>query len=445
MRRALALVLVLAGLTGTVRAQVSSSSSTSSSSSVSALPALRPAVPPTGPPAQSGQQAGGRFGGSVPPGPGTGSVIALTLPAAVERALRYNLGILTFEAQVDSARAARWHSLAALLPAIDARIGETRQTTNLAAFGFDRSLLPGVPSVVGPFPIFDARVYVSQPLIDLSARREVAASRFRLDAARLEARDARDVVVLLTTSLYLQAVAHAQRIEAVRQQVASAQSLLALAVTLHDAGATAGIDVVRAQVQLRAQRQRQIAAETDFAKGTLQLARVVGVPAAQPLELTDRDTSVPLPAATLDEAIAQAAAARADYQAARARVQAAVAAHAAAQAAALPSVRAGVDYGAIGSSPGTPAAPTQSAVRSRAVFDRTAIAAPSRRRRRCASARRRPTISRSGSNPRYTVRFSMCRRPGNRWRWRTNVRSWRHRSWRWRRPGLPPASPAIWS
>lgn len=291
------------------------------------------------------------FLGSVPAGTVSADPVILTLSAAVERALQHNLGVLMLEQEVESARGSRRRSLGALLPSVTAQSGQSSETTNLAAFGFNPALFPGVPAVVGPFGVFDARVYISQPILDLSALNDVRRSAHALDATRLEARNARDLVVLLVTDAYLQAMTAANRIEAVRTQAATAEQLLTLATGLHNAGVTPRIDVVRAQVQLRAQRQRLIAVENDFAKRKLQLGRAIGIPSSQTLQLSDTDVTVPRPALTLEEAIARASASRTDYQAALARVRAAESDHRAAQADALPTLHVNADYGVLGPSP----------------------------------------------------------------------------------------------
>lgn len=289
---------------------------------------------------------GSRPADSVRPGP-----LPLTLSDAIDRALKYNLGVLTLEQHVESARGARWRSSTGLLPAVQARTGETRQTVNLAAFGFDASVFPGVPTLVGPFTVFDARVFVSQPVVDISALNDVRRTGYNLDAARLESRNAREVVVLVAVSLYLQAVAGVSRIDAVRVQVGTAEALLRLATDQKDAGAAPGIDVLRAQVQLEFQRQRLIAAENEFAKQKLQIARAVGLPAAQEIELVDRIPYAAMPALRLEEALPRAALSRADYQAVLARVQAAEADQRAVKTEALPSLHVSADYGAIGANP----------------------------------------------------------------------------------------------
>lgn len=290
--------------------------------------------------------------GSVPAAPLAAAPVALSLREAVDRALTHNLAVLNAGERVARSDADRLRSLRDLLPQVEARTSLTRQTTNLAAFGFDTTLFPGVPSIVGPFNVFDARLAASQTVFDLSAMNDLRHDRHVLEAARLDALDLRDVVTLVVTDLYLQAVTGARRLDAVREEVTTAQALFDLATTLRNAGTTTGIDVVRAQVQLQARRQRLIAAEHDVAKQQIQLARAIGLRAAQPITLTDAALTLPTPAATLDDAIAAAAASRTDYRAAVARLQAAEATAQAAKAARLPTVGVRADIGALGSGPG---------------------------------------------------------------------------------------------
>src|SRR5437660_889244 len=106
------------------------------------------------------------FLGSVATEPVQPGPLVLTLADAIDRALKYNLGVLTLEQQVDSARGARWRSLTGLLPTVQGRATESRETMNLAALGFDASVFPGVPALIGPFNVFDARLAVAQPVVD---------------------------------------------------------------------------------------------------------------------------------------------------------------------------------------------------------------------------------------------------------------------------------------
>jgi outer membrane protein TolC len=297
------------------------------------------------------QSALGPFSGSVPVPATTADPVVLTLASAVEQGMAHNLGLLTAQQKINSANGARWKSLAGVLPYVSGQVSQATETTNLAAFGFDASKFPGLDPQVGPFNVFDARLSVSQPVIDVSAANDLKRATHELDASRLDAANARDVVALVVTDLYLRAATAANRIDAVRVEVTTAEDLVKLATQQHDAGVTPGIDVVRAQVQLRAQRQRLISAEKDFARQKIQLARAIGIPVGQPLELADREATVARPALSVAEALERAKASRPDYQAALARQRAAEADHRAASTDALPSLRVQAAWGMLGSSP----------------------------------------------------------------------------------------------
>jgi outer membrane protein TolC len=289
------------------------------------------------------------FFGGVPSGTATGEPLALTVTDAIARGLQHNLGFLTAEETLGRARGARWQSLADLLPNVSGELRETRQLVNLAAFGFP--LPEGVPSIVGPFNVFDARVRLSQSIFDLDAINGARAERHNVAAAEFEVRSARDLVVLVSANAYLQALAASARADAARAQLESAQALFTQATDLRNGGLVAGIDVLRAEVQLGTQRQRATAAQNDFDKAKLQLARVIGLPIGQTFTLSDQLPFVPVPQMTLEQALDEAYRTRPDYQAALERVRAAEAESRAALGENLPSVRVNADYGALGLSP----------------------------------------------------------------------------------------------
>jgi outer membrane protein TolC len=283
------------------------------------------------------------FAGSVPKGTASEQPLRLSLKDTVQRALQNNLGLLLQEEAETSARGARWRALADLLPNVSGGLTERRQVINLEAFGFKAN-----PPVVGPFNIYDARVYLSQPLVDLSALNDARAATLNAQAAKYGIKTARDLVVLVAVNLYLESIAAESRVEMTRAQQDTADALLKQAQDLKTAGLVAGIDVLRAQVQLQTERQRVIAAENESQKTKLQLARAIGIPVAQPVVLTDRIPYAPMPPLTLDEALKRAFESRADYLEAQTRVESARAAERAATAALLPSLHFDADYGDIG-------------------------------------------------------------------------------------------------
>src|SRR5439155_14618594 len=164
-------------------------------------------------------------------------------------------------------------------------------------------------------------------------------------------KNARDIVVLVSANAYAQALAASALVDAAQAQLDTAQALQRQAVDMKQSGLVAGIDVLRAEVQLDTARQRVTATRAEFDKSKLQLARIIGLPLGQAFTLADEMRSVPFPDMTLDAALDRAYQSRSDYQAALARVEAAEANRRAIAGEALPSLRVTADYGEIGLSP----------------------------------------------------------------------------------------------
>ncbi len=294
------------------------------------------------------------FLGGVPSGPRTNEVARITLLEAMTRALEHNLGVLTAEAQLGHARGTRWRELSALLPNLGARVSETRQEINLQAFGFGSSFgsaFADVPPVVGPFNVFDARVYLSQAVLDLEAMNNTRSESHNVNAAQFTYQGARNLVVWVAGTLYLQALAADARVESARAQRQTAQALYNQALDLKQTGLVAGIDVLRSEVELNVQINRATTAANDAEKAKLQLARVIGLPLGQNFVLDSALPELPAPDMTVEQATERAYQTRADYQAALERVRAAEAARQAVVGEALPAVRLNADFGDIGLSP----------------------------------------------------------------------------------------------
>jgi outer membrane protein TolC len=290
---------------------------------------------------------GSPFGGGVPQGTATPETLQLTVGDVIRRALQYNLGVLLSEQDLSYAGGARWVALSQLLPNLNAHVTESRQRINLEAFGFSPSNF-GLSSVVGPFNTFDARVTLSQALVDLRASHQTRSETHNVEAARYSYKSARDVVVLVAANGYLQVLAADARAQSARAQLQTSQTLYQQAQDLKQNGIVAGIDVVRAEVRLNGDRQRVTVSQNDLDKARLQLARIIGLPVGQAFALSADLPNVPLPDMTVEQALAQAYRDRPDYLAAQERVRAAEAARAAAFSEQLPSVRVNADYGAFG-------------------------------------------------------------------------------------------------
>ena len=298
--------------------------------------------------AQDGSAGTAVFRGSVPQGAATAEPLALSLKSTVERALQFNLGLLLQEASSDVAQGARWRALSDLLPRVSGSVSARRQVINLEAFGF-----PAPDPIVGPFNTVDARIGLSQPIVDLRALFDAKAAGAAARAATAGVKSARELVVLVAVNLYLEAVTAGSRIEVVRAQQETADQLAVQARDLKTAGLVAGLDVVRAEVEVQRLRQRRVAADNAYAKSLLHLGRAIGLPPGQVVRLTDPIPYAPLADVTLEQALVDAYAQRPDYVAARERLTAAESAHRAATSELLPSLRFDADYGTIGQEWGT--------------------------------------------------------------------------------------------
>lgn len=275
--------------------------------------------------------------------------LELSLDQAIARGLRRNLGVLLAVSGETAARGARWQTLSALLPSVSARLTEDREKLNLAAYGLP--VAPGESPLVGPFDVFDARVAVAQKLFDQPARERSRAGHAGVEAARADVRDARDLVVLVVTRLYLGVIADQARLNAADAEVQTAQALADLAKDQLAAGTAAKIDVLRSRVELDARRQERIVAGNDLEKDKLALARAIGVPLGRAIELSDRIPYAAAPAVSLDEALVEARSRRSDLVAAKARLEAARASLAAARGERLPTLSLRADWGTIGPAP----------------------------------------------------------------------------------------------
>ena len=272
---------------------------------------------------------------SVPVGERSATPMQLTLADALTRGLEANLAVRFAGDDAEAARAARWRALAGVLPSVAASLSEARERINLEAFGLS---MPGVEKMVGPFHVFDARVTVSQPLFDLAGIQRARAGAEGVKAAGFGTLNARDLVVQACVTLYAQVVAARSRIDAVRAQFETADALAEQAAHLNAAGVVPGIDLLRAQVQAEAARQRLIVATNDHERRKLDLARAIGLPLGQAFELADDLSFGAVGAMSEEEALASATAARPDLEGALARVRAAELELQAARAEHLPAV-----------------------------------------------------------------------------------------------------------
>jgi outer membrane protein TolC len=250
------------------------------------------------------------------------------------------------QARADQARSA-------LLPTVEATLGQQNLTRNLEALGIRFTLpLPGfgLPSRVGPFTVVDARATLSQSVFDASSIQRFQAARAGVTAADAESESVRDQVAAQVARLYLAAVRADAEVKTAQANVALAEALLKLARDQKEAGTGTAIEVTRAQVQLANERQRLLAAQTHHRQAHLELLRAIGLDLTLTLDLTDPLAYIPVETLTVEQALAVALQARADLKAQQHRQESARRAYRAVALERLPSLVGYADYGSIGTS-----------------------------------------------------------------------------------------------
>jgi outer membrane protein TolC len=297
---------------------------------------------------------GADYSGSVPSQAVSG-VLPLSLQDAIDRGLKQNLGLLLSSTDADSAAGQRWQQLSSILPHLSAAPFVDTSQVSLKEFGFSfkfpESLGFSIPTVVGPFSYYDARVSLSDSVFNLSELNKTHAATERLSSARHTYQDARDLVVLSVGYAYLQTIASQAQAETAQAQVDTAQALYDQAADQVTAGTSPAIDGLRAQVELKRRQQELIAAKNAVEIQKLTLARTIGLAPGQQFDLTDRSPYSPFQGMTVDDAVKQAYASRSDLQAAQSDVRAAEYSAHAAHTERYPTVAVNGDYGAAGSLP----------------------------------------------------------------------------------------------
>jgi len=285
------------------------------------------------------------YTGSVAQGTAKPEVVSLTFQDAIDLALKNNLGVLLQSYNTIAARGQKWKELSELLPNVTARVSESVVQENLAAQGLR---FPGFPAVVGPFGFSDARVYLSQSILNLKALNRERGAREDERAAQFSYKDARDLVVLATGNAYLQALSGGARVETAEAQMQTAQALYGKATDQQNAGLSPAIDTLRAQVEFQNRQQQLIVARNDFAKQKLALVRAIGLPVGQEIALTSKAPYDAIATLGIEGSLQRAYASRSDYLAAAQQVRAAEYYRKGASSEYFPTIDMTADYGDLG-------------------------------------------------------------------------------------------------
>ena len=265
------------------------------------------------------------------------AVLRLTLRDAVSRALSEGTAARLAAERTERSRARADQARSGLLPQVDAEVQDSSEILNLKTFGLT---LPGLPSIVGPFNVFDAHVRVAAKIVDVAAYRRWRAARQGIVVSDLERRQTENEVAAAVATLYVGVQRAEASIEASRANVDLSQRLFQLAEDQRKAGVATALDSTRAGVALARQRQLLIVAESRRDSARLALARAIGLDLGTSFVLTDplRGAREALP--SVESALALAKRQRPELAAASERLRQADLSLSAGRAERLPSVSA---------------------------------------------------------------------------------------------------------
>jgi len=271
--------------------------------------------------------------------PGTGAAQSsgktLTLHEAVEVALKQNIDVQI--ATLDLATHQQEHVIARsnLLPHAEFDGSESVTRYNKRAL----IGMSGSPYSISPYQSIDVGPAFSTPIFDLTLLNQYLASGHRLQASREDQQSVREETVLLVVSEYMAHLKAMAAIDAAESRVKLASSLARQASDLRNDGVATKIDVSRAEVRLREEKQRLIDAQRDAETSMYALKRILNISDGQPIAFTDRDAFSVAPSLELADPIAIAQAQRPEIKSLAQNVLAAKDLHTAAVAESLPKLK----------------------------------------------------------------------------------------------------------
>jgi outer membrane protein TolC len=283
-------------------------------------------------------------------------VLELTLKQAIEIALapEGSTRVQLAEEALKQAHTREAQSRAALLPDFEGYLTEQNEVSNLRAVGLTFPSIAAlgfqVPSIVGPFDVFDVRAQVNQTVFDLSTIRRYQASKVLVEAAKQDNEGTRDQVTDQVARAYLAGLRAEAALETAKANVELSEALLKLARSQKTAGTGTGIEVTRAEVQLANDQQRLLVAGNDVERSHLQLLKVLGLRLENPLHLADTLSYLPVDSVELKPALETAFRTRAELKAQQRKEEGAKLSYSATKMERVPSLGAFANYGTIGPS-----------------------------------------------------------------------------------------------
>ncbi|MGE3978426.1 MAG: TolC family protein [Nitrospira sp.] len=265
----------------------------------------------------------------------------LTLKGALAAALNNNPDVLVYKERIREAQGQVQTQLGAMLPNISADIRQTRRTQFLGTIGLS-------PVRTDPFSIFDTRISATQNLFSLSLIQRWRASRESLRVTEQESEAKRFDTMAGVALVYMEGLKAMAMVNMHEANQRVMHELLDTVRQRQRGGVATGLDIVRLEAQLAAERQQGSSARYDLEHAKLSLINLLALPTEISLVLTDEWLTdvrgVPTPQGAVEEALSR----RPEIQAQYTRAKAAELAYSSITGERVPSLVAQGDYGLVG-------------------------------------------------------------------------------------------------
>jgi outer membrane protein TolC len=246
---------------------------------------------------------------------GKEGALRLSLDDAISLGLERNVRLKYDRANERAVKGDTLGVLDALIPNLTLKASSSAQELNLAAMGFGPSTLAGFANLLPPGFVFSTIVKVDTTKASLNANQVLfnlpdyelyRGTKNETAVVSLATLSDRGDLVLTVGMAYLQVLADQANLSNAQAQERSAKVLFGQATDKHQAGVGTNLDALRGQVEYQQRQQDAVAAQSNLDKDTIQLNRIIGLPAGQRLELTDTAPFAQLADMDLDTAKATA-------------------------------------------------------------------------------------------------------------------------------------------
>lgn len=273
----------------------------------------------------------------------------LTLSQALTIALSNSSIIRAAQSRLEQSSGQTAQSKSLLLPQVGFNARQSYLTINLIGLGIS---IPTVPQgKTDPFASMDARVTLTQDLLNIANMEAWKSSRSKLESSRLQVDNAREVVVLDVVGAYLQALRAKESRDTLAEQTSLAADLYKLTVDRVKQGVSASLESNRALQQVNSLEQQRQEAEQSYIAAKLNLANMLQARITSEFEVDDPTAYGAETAVNRDAALQAALASRPDYRAAEAIVKAAELQVHSVKAYRLPTLRTSFSDGQSGETP----------------------------------------------------------------------------------------------